>query len=76
LVPAFLAGGAGHVLAALWPLDDEAAMTFQTAFCRELARDGHPPAALARCRRLAGKGALGEAVRAPEAWADYVLYGI
>jgi hypothetical protein len=43
LVPAFLAGGAGHVLAALWPLDDEAAMTFQTAFYRELARDGHPP---------------------------------
>jgi CHAT domain-containing protein len=76
LVPVFLAAGAGHVLAALWRLDDEAAMTFQTAFYRELERDGHPPAALARCRRLAGKGALGEAVRAPEAWAGYVLYGI
>jgi hypothetical protein len=76
LAPAFLAGGAGHVLAALWPLDDEAAMTFQTAFYRGLARDGHPPTALARCRRLAGKGALGEAVRAPEASAGYVLYGI
>jgi len=62
--------------AALWPLDDGAAMMFQTAFYRELARDGHPPAALARCRHLAGKGALGEVVRAPEAWAGYVLYGI
>jgi len=51
-------------------------MMFQTAFYRELARDGHPPAALARCRHLAGKGALGEVVRAPEAWAGYVLYGI
>jgi CHAT domain-containing protein len=76
LVPAFLAKGAGGVLAALWPIEDRRATTFSAEFYRILRHQGNPAAALARCQEEAASGQLGEDMVTPLAWAGYVLYGL
>lgn len=70
LARAFLASGAGAVVASLWPVRDADAFTFFSRFYGALSEGESVNAALARVqreRRAAGAPA--------EAWAGFVVYG-
>jgi CHAT domain-containing protein len=70
LARAFLASGAGSVVASLWPVRDADAFTFFSKFYSALAEGESVSAALARAqreRRASGAPA--------EAWAGFVVYG-
>lgn len=72
---AFLAGGAGAVVASLWPLSDRLAPAVMARFYAEL-RGGHDPAlALTRAQRamIQGGGEDGEA--GPQVWAALQVVG-
>ena len=67
---AFLAAGAGVVMASLWPVSDVATADLMAAFYRNLAAAGSPAAAL-----RAAKMAAAMADRPPFEWAGFVLIG-
>ncbi len=76
LVPAFLVAGAGSVLAAVRPIADGEATTFQEGFYRRLLAGSGPADSLAACQRACLRGELGTEMADVGAWAFYVLYGI
>ena len=72
LTNAFLAAGAPAVVAALWPVDDQATARFTESFYAALAGGATASEALEAARaRLAGDGATA----APFHWAGWVLIG-
>jgi CHAT domain-containing protein len=69
LTRAFLHAGAGHVVATLWPVQDEATAALMDRFYRELAAGAEPARALA----LAQRALLGDRTTAnPFYWAGFV----
>jgi hypothetical protein len=75
LVPAFFVAGAGSVLASVAPLADGEATVFQEHFYDRLLAGLSPATSLAECQRACLRGEFGDEMRAPHAWAWYVLYG-
>jgi CHAT domain-containing protein len=76
LVPAFLVAGAGAVVCAVQPIDDDEASAFQQAFYAQLRRGDGPVESLVACQRACVRGELGAEMREVDAWAPYVLYGV
>jgi len=70
LARAFLASGAGAVVASLWPVRDEDAFTFFGEFYGGLSEGESVSIALARAQR--GRRAAGAPA---DAWAGFVVYG-
>ena len=70
LVRAFLVAGAARVVASLWPVEDEATLTFMARFHAALA-DGHGPAV---ALRLAQAATLAEQPH-PYFWAAFTVHG-
>jgi CHAT domain-containing protein len=68
LAEAFLDGGVANFIGTHWPVGDDAALAFSTAFYQQLL-DGRPlgSAMLAARRRVFEFGSID--------WADYVHYG-
>ncbi len=70
---AFLYAGADRVIAARWPVEDEFAATFLTAFYRSTWRDGlSPPAALRQAQLILRRDPRWSS---PFYWAAFVLQG-
>ena len=70
----FLAGGARHVVASLWAVDDRHSRPLFTQFHRDL-RGGMPPGAALRSAQVAMIGSGDVLAMAPAAWAGFVVYG-
>jgi CHAT domain-containing protein len=75
LVPAFLVGGAGCVLATLWPIKDDHALPFQLRFYSELLATRDPLKSLAVTQRCCLAGELGDDLRSWRIWAAYQMFG-
>ena len=74
---AFLAAGAGSVLASLWPLEDQAALQFMAAFYDALGLHCDTAVALARAQRaLIAADARGAPAAEPHCWGSFVLTGM
>jgi CHAT domain-containing protein len=72
LVHAFLAAGAGEVLASLWPVEDRATARLMSTFYRAIARGSSAADALSAAQRAA----LSDAATAdPFYWAGFTLAG-
>jgi hypothetical protein len=76
LLHAFLVAGAGSVLGTLWPVGDEAALAFQTAYYGHLLAGKGPAAALAATQRDAIARAPNLDQLSASDWGAYVLYGV
>ena len=76
---AFLAAGAGTVVASLWEIDDSVAAEVFPQLYRSLGRESDPAAALAVVQRAMRDGALklpdGRPLDHPFYWAGIVAYG-
>ncbi|MBK9714780.1 MAG: CHAT domain-containing protein [Kouleothrix sp.] len=74
---AFLAAGAGTVLASLWPVYDAAAILIMDVFYAELAQCGDAAMALAHAQRtlIAAYEQTGDAATEPQYWGSYVVTG-
>jgi CHAT domain-containing protein len=70
----FLAGGAGHVVASLWAVDDHQSRPFFAEFHRAL-RQRTPPADALRAAQVAAIRAGDRMAAAPASWAGFVVYG-
>lgn len=72
---AFLAGGAGGVIASLWPLSDQLAPACMAMLYRQLGDGGDPALALARTQRamIRDEGASGPI--GPQVWATLQIVG-
>ncbi|WP_170153445.1 CHAT domain-containing protein [Roseiarcus fermentans] len=75
LVPALHLAGASSIIAALWPVSDDASAAFMSAYYQRVL----PPAAMARADavRSAALDLINgdRSMAAPYHWAAYVLYG-
>jgi CHAT domain-containing protein/tetratricopeptide (TPR) repeat protein len=70
----FLAAGASHVVASLWPIDDASSSRFFVAFHRKL-QEGLCPAAALRATQTAFIHHTDPELRSPRAWAAFTLFG-
>ncbi len=71
---AFLAAGARSVLAALWPIDDNATKEFMEIFYGELCQETTVCEALRRTMNLFQKHKI-EEYRSSRIWAPFTIYG-
>lgn len=72
---ACLSAGATAVLGSVWPLDDDAARMFSSAFYEHLAARGEPGVALQETQLDCRRGRYGAILGEPRHWAGYVLVG-
>jgi len=74
---AFLAGGAGGVIASFWPIDDRAVCQFMALFYDELRQHGDAGRALAHTQRslILRHGSAPDLSTAPLTWGSFVLMG-
>jgi CHAT domain-containing protein len=75
LTRACLTAGARNVVASLWPLDDDAAAIFASAFYDTYLTDGDAPRALAATQARCAEGELGEFMQDAVNWAGYLVVG-
>jgi CHAT domain-containing protein len=74
---AFLAAGAGSVLASMWPTEDRAALPFMAAFYDALHKYGDAALALASAQRtLIAAQRPDDPATEPQCWGSFVLTGV
>lgn len=72
---AWLAAGAGNVLASLWPVYDQAIEALLVVFYDVLREHDDPAYALAQAQRTALRGQAGSAALEPHVWGGLVVIG-
>lgn len=74
---AFLAAGAGSVVASLWPIDDQRILRLMTAFYEALQRDGDAGRALAEAQRalILQHDISPDPATEPLTWGSFVFVG-